>query len=113
MKTYLKNEEAVSPVIGVILMVAINVVLAAVVYVLVADMGKVHEQAPEVQLQEEGDSGNWTVILADKGLNWSDFQVTGCTTVPMGSLDAGDRLIECGEGANMVHKDTNTLVWRN
>lgn len=33
------NEEAVSPVIGVILMVAITVVLAAVVFVLVSDLG--------------------------------------------------------------------------
>jgi flagellin-like protein len=38
-QAFVNNEEAVSPVIGVILMVAITVVLAAVVFVLVSDLG--------------------------------------------------------------------------
>ncbi|HUR25979.1 MAG TPA: archaellin/type IV pilin N-terminal domain-containing protein, partial [Candidatus Thermoplasmatota archaeon] len=39
-QAFKQNDEAVSPVIGVILMVAITVVLAAVVFVLVSNLGK-------------------------------------------------------------------------
>ena len=44
-QAFKQNDEAVSPVIGVILMVAITVVLAAVVFVLVSNLGKGTEAA--------------------------------------------------------------------
>ena len=46
MKTFEKNEEAVSPVIGVILMVAITVILAAVIAAFVFGIGGTQEKAP-------------------------------------------------------------------
>jgi flagellin-like protein len=46
----MKNEEAVSPVIGVILMVAITVILAAVIAAFVFGMGT-PAKAPQVQLK--------------------------------------------------------------
>src|SRR5512139_3915581 len=45
-----KNEEAVSPVIGVILMVAITVILAAVIAAFVFGMGP-PKQAPQASLR--------------------------------------------------------------
>lgn len=110
MKHLRTNEEAVSPVIGVILMVAITVVLAAVVYVLVSDLGGDPQATPFVQMQGNGD-GDYTVLRADKGLEWEDMVVTGCTTVPTGPLDAGDVLLGCSDSANMVHRETNAVVW--
>lgn len=112
MKNLREAEEAVSPVIGVILMVAITVVLAAVVYALVADLG--NEQAtptPQVSLQGNG-SGNYTVLRADRNLLWEDFSVYGCTTIPGGTIDAGDKLGGCDEDAYMTHTATNSIVWR-
>ena len=112
MKTLREAEEAVSPVIGVILMVAITVVLAAVVYALVAGLGNENQQqTPKVSLQGNG-SGDYTVLRADKGLVWEDFTVTGCVTVPTGDMDAGDKLLECDEDALMTHDATNAIVWR-
>ncbi|WP_254766872.1 type IV pilin [Salinilacihabitans rarus] len=45
-----EEERAVSPVIGVILMVAITVILAAVIAAFVLDMGNLGEPAPNAQL---------------------------------------------------------------
>lgn len=114
MKDLRTNEEAVSPVIGVILMVAITVVLAAVVYVLVADFGSnTQEPAPNVSMASDG-PGGYIVSRADPGHMWGEFTVTGCTTVPLDAdeVTAGDRLQGCTEDAVMVHDDTNSIVWR-
>jgi flagellin-like protein len=52
---FLKEEDAVSPVIGVILMVAITVILAAVIAAFVFGMGP-PEQAPQASLRASADS---------------------------------------------------------
>ncbi|MFZ3168348.1 MAG: type IV pilin N-terminal domain-containing protein [Candidatus Methanoperedens sp.] len=55
-----KNEEAVSPVIGVILMVAITVILAAVIAAFVFGMAP-PAKAPSVQLRVTADVSNLTL----------------------------------------------------
>jgi len=47
---FVKNEEAVSPVIGVILMVAITVILAAVIAAFVFNLGGSQEKAPTASI---------------------------------------------------------------
>jgi len=48
-KSLFNDDDAVSPVIGVILMVAITVILAAVIGAFVLDIGGSQESAPQVQ----------------------------------------------------------------
>jgi flagellin-like protein len=55
MKKLFKNEEGVSPVIAVILMVAITVVLAAVLYVMVSGMMQSTETTPRGSLSFSDD----------------------------------------------------------
>ncbi|AFV24630.1 hypothetical protein Mpsy_2426 [Methanolobus psychrophilus R15] len=52
---FLKEEDAVSPVIGVILMVAITVILAAVIAAFVFGMGP-PEQAPQASIRSTADT---------------------------------------------------------
>lgn len=62
-----RNEEAVSPVIATILMVAITVVLAAVLYVMVSGLiGGTTTAEPNVQFSAATSSANdtWTVTVA-------------------------------------------------
>lgn len=62
-----RNEEAVSPVIATILMVAITVVLAAVLYVMVSGLiGGTTASEPNVQLaQADGQGANvWKINVA-------------------------------------------------
>lgn len=64
---FLKEEDAVSPVIGVILMVAITVILAAVIAAFVFGMGP-PEQAPQAAIRAGAATiGNSTVKLEHQG----------------------------------------------
>jgi len=56
-----KNEEAVSPVIATILMVAITVVLAAVLYVLVLSLINVNDKIGAIVLEKGSTNTNWTL----------------------------------------------------
>jgi len=72
-----ENEEAVSAVIGVILMVAITVAIAATVYVYVSGMlGTGAEKAPDMSFTKAS-TGNLglTITRADAGLTWGEFEI--------------------------------------
>ncbi|MBP1987208.1 type IV pilin [Halolamina salifodinae] len=60
-KALLDEERGVSPVIGVILMVAITVILAAVIGTFVLGLGDSLNQAPQSTLDASSDSGNITI----------------------------------------------------
>jgi flagellin-like protein len=75
------DERAVSAVIGVILMVAITVAIAATVYVYVSGMiGGTQNKAPNMAWNKETSPTKQIVLVsADSGLLWSDFSITGDT----------------------------------
>ena len=61
-KNLFTDDEAVSPVIGVILMVAITVILAAVIGAFVLGIGSNQEAAPQASLAfdfDKGDDDSW------------------------------------------------------
>ncbi len=62
------DERAVSPVIGVILMVAITVILAAVIGTFVLGLGDSLNQTPQAQLDAE-DAGDSPPITEDDSAN--------------------------------------------
>ncbi len=70
-----KAEDAVSPVIGVILMVAITVVLAAVVFVLVSDLGSDANAPSAVKFQKDEGTDRIKVISAESTADWDNLQV--------------------------------------
>ncbi len=74
-KTLAKAEDAVSPVIGVILMVAITVVLAAVVFVLVSDLGSDSNAPSAVKFQKDEGTDRIKVISAESTADWDNLQV--------------------------------------
>ena len=75
-----EEERAVSPVIGVILMVAITVILAAVIAAFVLDMGdSIDEEATgaaTMSFDEAGEDGVMNIELTSTG-NSDSFQVRG------------------------------------
>ncbi|HET6399611.1 MAG TPA: type IV pilin N-terminal domain-containing protein [Candidatus Thermoplasmatota archaeon] len=130
-QAFRKADEAVSPVIGVILMVAITVVLAAVVFVLVTRLaGGGNDDTPDITFQKtkaaDGVGSTFTVVSAagDAG-EWSayDLLVDGAAlsmttpecTVGTGVIQAGQR-INCetagadGKQIQLRHRATNTLI---
>jgi flagellin-like protein len=123
-QAFKEADDAVSPVIGVILMVAITVVLAAVVFVLVGNLTDTSEAAPTVVFTYSDSAGTARVTTADTGVFWGGTGfwptcagaalITNETTPAIGAgVSAGDQLT-CATGAfSVVHNATNTEVARH
>ncbi|MFA5942925.1 MAG: type IV pilin N-terminal domain-containing protein [Candidatus Thermoplasmatota archaeon] len=129
-QTFKQNDEAVSPVIGVILMVAITVVLAAVVFVLVSNLGESGEKAPNFSVSKDSAAGSLTIVSAEDA-EWGDFTITGCSDLTSANetcdaslsggvadgsqatdkVSAGDQLTGCDGAVRIVHDGTNSLVY--
>ncbi|TYL37583.1 type IV pilin [Natronococcus pandeyae] len=90
-----KDERAVSPVIGVILMVAITVILAAVIAAFVLDMGDLNESAPNAQYDWESNGDNTVVTVThtsgeDIDLSNIVIRVTGEAGTDSAEFDSTD-----------------------
>jgi FlaG/FlaF family flagellin (archaellin) len=132
----LADEDALSPVIGVVLMVALTVVLSASVGVFVLDIGsQVTQQTPNAVVQYEfavDGSGNETLTLTQEGGNPIDAQYvtvyvdgevaweagsTGSNYVLDGpdqwadGLEGGDSLTLETNSSNVAVGDTVQIVW--
>ena len=75
-----KDAEGVSPVIATILMVAITVVLAAVLYVMVLGFGTGGTSTPSVQLTSRTavtspDGYKWTLTTPTAEVSWTDVTI--------------------------------------
>ncbi len=79
-KRFAKAEDAVSPVIGVILMVAITVVLAAVVFVLVSDLGSDSAAPAAVKFQKDEGTDRIKVISAESTADWDNLEIKADAT---------------------------------
>ncbi len=75
-----KDAEAVSPVIATILMVAITVVLAAVLYVMVLGFGSGGSNTPSVQFTQRTaisspDGYKWSLTAPTSEVSWTDLTI--------------------------------------
>ena len=77
-RKFVDEEEAVSAVIGVILMVAITVAIAATVYVYVSGiLGTSPDVTPSIQFQKDNADKTLTVAQADPlNLDWDNINIT-------------------------------------
>jgi len=98
LKQLFTDDDAVSPVIGVILMVAITVILAAVIGAFVLDIGGSQESAPQVQWDWSDDAGGDEVTLSHGG---------GDTVTELNQLTVTDSVSdESGNLGSSVSEDT-------
>ncbi|WP_267640435.1 type IV pilin N-terminal domain-containing protein [Haloarchaeobius amylolyticus] len=99
LKKLFTDEDAVSPVIGVILMVAITVILAAVIGAFVLNIGGSQEAAPQANLAFSYDDG---------GDGWSDTQTENFTITHEGGddIDASALTVRFSNQANTSMTDT-------
>jgi len=110
-----KNEEAVSPVIGVILMVAITVILAAVIAAFVFNLGGSQEKAPtaSIVVANNPDTTNYDLKISHKGgdtLKGGDWKlsVVPVGTAPTYNLSVSGAPGELSVGAQ-INVSTNTI----
>jgi flagellin-like protein len=124
-RKFVEGEEAVSAVIGVILMVAITVAIAATVYVYVSGMmGGAAEKAPTITFTKDEALNTLTVVQADVGISWSDINMTATdgtdtnyTHGQTGDVTAGDtidldgRSLDAGDvTVRFSYTPTNALI---
>ncbi len=76
-----EGEEAVSAVIGVILMVAVTVAIAATVYVYVSGSIGVQQTVPTVQMMAIENVDRLSVLNTDAELNWTSFAIRSTAAV--------------------------------
>jgi len=74
-RKFVEGDEAVSAVIGVILMVAITVAIAATVYVYVSGMIGVQQKVPTVQMLADEDDDRLSVINTDADVYWDNLAI--------------------------------------
>jgi flagellin-like protein len=90
------DEEAVSPVIGVILMVAITVILAAVIGAFVLNIGGSQDTAPSASFdfEETDTAGQVEVTLQSASGTIENWRLEGGSVLdnPSDIADAGDSL---------------------
>ncbi len=112
LKAVLDDDRGVSPVIGVILMVAITVILAAVIGTFVLGLGDSLEQAPQAQLDAEADGSGNAVISHNGGdaIALGDIKVVtepGSTTTS-GFSAGGDDEFNVGDSISASHSETTS-----
>ena len=121
------DETAVSPVVGVVLMVAITAALSAMVSYVLADLEEQTEAPAHVTLWTVPASPEARVMQADLGLDWAtDVVVSGsCTPLLNGGpfpteagtpVSAGD-VLTCAAGEDLVVGSSadrgNTLLYQD
>jgi archaeal type IV pilus assembly protein PilA len=119
------DERAVSAVIGVILMVAITVAIAATVYVYVNGMVVETKRTPSIACIPNNTDNELQITRSDPDVAWSDINITilanGTTThfqTKTGTVTAGDTinvgsyLIITGNKVTVAlrYNPTNTLI---
>jgi len=116
----LTEKRAVSPVIGVILMVAITVILAAVIGAFVLGLGdSVSDTSPNAQISfdfEMDDGTNGTVTLTHEG--GSSFSADSVSLAgPVGELSGWEGTVSAGSSTGAIDLEegasgqTIRLVW--
>jgi flagellin-like protein len=88
MVNFKQNEEAVSPVIGVILMVAITVILAAVIAAFVFGMADSIDTQPRNVAATAQISGDYLVVTYQGGPDHDEVLSVNCSAVVAGKTDA-------------------------
>ncbi|RLM56957.1 type IV pilin [Halobellus sp. Atlit-31R] len=119
LKQLFTDDSAVSPVIGVILMVAITVILAAVIGSFVLNLGQgVQQTAPQASFSFDYNGNNVTVThqsgdsitgsqLNTTGVSWNGAQSGNWSDV--GTVSAGSAITK--NATNPFNGETIRVVW--
>jgi flagellin-like protein len=127
LKELLTDDDAVSPVIGVILMVAITVILAAVIATFVLGLGEqVSDTAPNANFEfDYNSSGNGEVTVTHTSgpaidVNKLSFGGPGFdgTTANFGNYSSVGEQVSAGDSATVIDGDVTagermSVIWKS
>ena len=111
-RRFVNNEEAVSPVIAVILMVAITVVMAAVLYAWVSGWGLQPKNSPTGSMMASNDGTTWDVQIIKmnpqasiNSVHWYLMDIQGLTKAEGVVTDIYG--YKQGEGKSVIYIDND------
>ncbi|HDS59377.1 MAG TPA: type IV pilin [Thermoplasmatales archaeon] len=117
-----EDKTGVSPIIAVILMVAITVVLAATIYVWVSGFGGGGDETPNIACRNDATNDRLEVVSADPDLNWKDIaiitdldqnNVTIYSQYKTGNITEGDdALVQAGDYIEYIGTTGTTYTLR-
>jgi len=113
LKAVLDDDRGVSPVIGVILMVAITVILAAVIGTFVLGLGDSLEQTPQAQLSAEavdGDDDATEVVIEHEGgdqIDWGEIRIEYSADTTDLAVGSSEDTITVGSTQVVIDHDTD------
>ncbi len=103
-RKFVEGEEAVSAVIGVILMVAITVAIAAAVYVYVSGMlAGTTQHTPTIACIVDNDADKIIINSAEPGIDWYDIKLTSTASKVYVNSSAGANIGKNTGGGNLDH----------
>jgi hypothetical protein len=113
--TYLANQAGISVswggVLLVVLIVAGVIILSAIVFVLVSNLGgQAQEIGPAISFVKDAQARTLTVVQTEES-DWSDYAITGAAGLPAGPISAGDTISGCSGSVSIAHKPTGTVVY--
>jgi len=119
-KQLFTDDDAVSPVIGVILMVAITVILAAVIATFVLGLGdQVSDSSPQASFSFDYDGSSDLTITHDggQGIDSSNLYIRGADSgngVWSGDTGSNSK-VKAGNSAEVSVTDTDTVrvIWES
>jgi len=109
-RKFVEGDEAVSAVIGVILMVAITVAIAATVYVYVSGMIGVQQQVPVVQMLASEDNDRLTVINTDADVEWENLAIRSTAAVKIYVNGEVTGIVGYNLSANRYHEFNTSSI---
>jgi flagellin-like protein len=122
----LADDEGVSPVLGTILMIAITVVVAGVLFLISNDLSKPDDKTPQVSFIQDKGEGTVMVTKAPTEphlIQWKVFLIRGsCTPLLNGDplpppadelVKGGDTLSGCEKDQDLVivHRESSTVIY--
>ncbi|MDO8871694.1 MAG: type IV pilin N-terminal domain-containing protein [Methanoregula sp.] len=115
---YEKNENAVSPVVGVMLMLVVTIIIAAVVSAFAGGMGSSQDKTPQVTIKAEYSVADGMTLYHNGGdtLAVGDFQILLTPSSNMGMEDyvsvVNPQLISNGAGTDWYNYKGTAVVNR-
>ena len=115
-RKFVEGEEAVSAVIGVILMVAITVAIAATVYYYVTTiLPEGGQTTPNIIISQSDEDDYLKVISADSDLDWANVEfitedATLVTTDCTGTITPGDKIESLSGEISLYWSPSNALI---
>lgn len=108
MRTHATNEAAVSPVVGVMLMLVVTIIIAAVVSAFSGGLSQGTNKAPQLSLGAEVHNGSYILLDFKGGDTVSGGAITVRTFIPMGEHKDMTYKVDL---ANATYLPTNEHVY--